>query len=316
MFPQAANSPLNNPLTRALAGSNLAFGRLACDGNHVLEYHAAYGTFIEVNGSIVDISTALTNNIAGDQLINADGEENGFTPSASTLYYAYVSNAAAIDAPSSLRLSASAPDVATAGLWAGIPYLTAPGPTTSNGQNWRYVGSVYIDASVQVTDTVTARHVANYYNRLPRSIYVAPQYSNNNAQTTYAFNSATFAIVAADALATFVTPIGFNTTDRAEPTLFANASFVFSARGAAAGAYGISVDSTTSPTVARSTAALSTAGLAVSIAWTDSLGAEGLHTVRMLGMSGGVADTIVADLARNGSASDPAATVLTGWVLS
>lgn len=92
---------------------------------------------LRVNGENIDISTALTCTTS-NYLVAADGSDSGAAPAAaSTLYYAYVSNSQA-SVPSVLRLSATAP---TNG------YLGASGAA-----HYRFVGAVYLDASLQIAE--------------------------------------------------------------------------------------------------------------------------------------------------------------------
>lgn len=91
---------------------------------------------IAVNNELVSVATPFTCDTT-DNLITAIGADAGSGPSASTLYYAYVSNSQASFAPSDLRLSATAP---TAGYLAG----------SGNGAHWRFVGAVATDGSTQL----------------------------------------------------------------------------------------------------------------------------------------------------------------------
>jgi len=97
------------------------------------------GKKLFVNNELVDLSSAETCNVSGSpvNLIASDGTDASASPSASTLYYAYMSNSQASYAASSLRLSATAP---TDG------YLASSG----NGAHWRFVGAVYLDGSTQI----------------------------------------------------------------------------------------------------------------------------------------------------------------------
>jgi hypothetical protein len=92
--------------------------------------------YVVVNGEQVDLSAPLTNDLTADNTITAAGADSGSTPSASTLYYHYLSNSSASPFPEELRLCATAP---TNG------YLGAAG----NAANWRHIGSSTLNGSTQ-----------------------------------------------------------------------------------------------------------------------------------------------------------------------
>lgn len=87
--------------------------------------------------NVLETITSLTTDVSSDNAIAADGTDSGSTPSASTLYYIYISNSLASYAAQSIRLSTTAP---TNG------YLGASG----NAKNWRFLGACYLDAATQM----------------------------------------------------------------------------------------------------------------------------------------------------------------------
>lgn len=138
---------------------------------------AAYGgQYVEVAGTMVDVSTALTLTTS-DGLINAAGAQTATTPAASaTLYGVYLS------AAGTLRLSTTATPTTVS----GVPYLTAA------GSDWRFVGWVKTNATPNFVDTVASRLVINYYNKRPLTGMVIPAYADADSQTTYTTTSTTF----------------------------------------------------------------------------------------------------------------------------
>jgi len=96
--------------------------------------------YVMVSGKKVDVSTAVENDITAVELIDSSGAETGSTPSASTTYYAYLSNS---EATLSEQLRLSATDHTNG-------YLAT---------NWRYLGSVLLDATPEI-DTITDYQVA------------------------------------------------------------------------------------------------------------------------------------------------------------
>lgn len=95
--------------------------------------------FLIVNNLLVDLSTPLENDVSADNLIDAAGADASATPSASTLYYAYISNSAALPFPEELRLSATTPTNGYLG--------------SGNAAEWRFVGAAYLDGSTQIANT-------------------------------------------------------------------------------------------------------------------------------------------------------------------
>ena len=55
----------------------------------------------------------------------------------------------------------------------------------SSGLTRRYLGTLRASAANQTADTATSRFLANYYNRVQKSLMANPGYSNNALDTTY-----------------------------------------------------------------------------------------------------------------------------------
>jgi len=123
----------------AIEMDSLTYGRLK--RNSTTQYQiepvsVGIKDFVYVNDERVDISTPKTNNMS-DNLLTATGTDSGGSAAGSTLYNSYLSNSLASYAPSSLRLSATAPT---------NRYLAASG----NGANWLFVGALETDGSTQI----------------------------------------------------------------------------------------------------------------------------------------------------------------------
>lgn len=312
-------SPANSPLDDAVARHEVNGGYLTAAGVH-LYLVASTSDVIEINGELIDLYLSNpTTRFDTDNTIDVDGNDTTTLPAINTLYYVYCSNVAANDvyAGQSLRLSTSAPTLTSGAQWPACPYLN----NTGNGKNWRYVGVVYLvddgGGNPTTADTPAQRLVANHYNRRPRPLFACAGYADANSQTTYSFNSATWAQINAAAKVQFLVSQPKTDATFASGTDFAHVvgNFVVSATPAAVTQWGLGLDSTTDPSASASIAA-SAANSSVSVAldMTTGIDRAGVTTVYQLGMSNG-ASTVVADQARNGAAADPPATYLTGWVL-
>jgi len=124
----------------AIEMDSLTYGRLK--RNSTTQYQIepvspGIKDFVYVNDERVDISTPKTNNMS-DNLLTATGTDSGGAAAIDTLYNSYLSNSSASYAPSSLRLSATAPT---------NRYLAASG----NGANWLFVGALETDGLTQIT---------------------------------------------------------------------------------------------------------------------------------------------------------------------
>lgn len=248
------------------------------------------------NGEVVEVNLAMAL-LTTDNLIDADGDDAGAGGmAASTLFYVYVSNGGATFAPNQMRASATAPTVVE-----GVYYLGASG----NAANWRFLAFVATDAAAELRDDPAARLVVNYYNRRPLSLFACPAYVDDNAQTTYALNTAAFA------------PINGGTGDsvtwisNGEDAAWLQADAHFSSAGASTAYVGVGFDSTTTPDdvgACRSSGQSTTTGLAKTLA-------AGVHVAHLLACTQGTAYSVVADTARFGSSADPSATALSGWCM-
>ena len=54
------------------------------------------------------------------------------------------------------------------------------------------LGTVYTTSTTATEDSEVNRYVSNVYNQVPRSLFTCPGYNNNNASSTYTFNSTTW----------------------------------------------------------------------------------------------------------------------------
>ncbi len=129
---------------------------------------AGKSKLIEIDGEYVSLASAKSVSTS-DNIIAADGTDSGSGPAANQILYAYVSNSQVTYAPSSLRLSATAP---TNG------YLASSG----NGRNWRHVGWARTNTSTQFPAN---GHVVSRFNmmfdNIGNSITANEWFSNTQA---------------------------------------------------------------------------------------------------------------------------------------
>lgn len=193
----AANRKMSMAEIRAYMAEHVCLLRLNYNSATQLLLSPFSGDHIEINGKIVSFSTGVTCASTANR-ITSTGADAGAALSSNTLYYAYVSNADASYAASSLRLSTVAPT----GLYSGYGLTTALAANiyddfylggSGNALNWRFVGLVRTNASGQFSDSLTERFVRSYYNRKPFALFSSPGYNNNNAQNTWTSTSGTFA---------------------------------------------------------------------------------------------------------------------------
>lgn len=282
--------------------ADLAFGafqvRLSWIAANEIDVVPVQGYRVQIGRQLVQVESGEFDVVLdnSDTTIDASGIDTTSIPAASTLHYAYLSNALATDAPLEIRLSETAPS-----LLDGVYYLG----TSGNAQNWRFAGWVYVNASQEFTDHETARHVVNYYHRVPKRLFTCPEYADDNADTTYAINLAAFA------------PINGGTGDSltwistGEDATELSAHLRLSAASGTAVMVGPGFDSSADPAV---TAALRSIGQTATAVEARTL-ATGLRTGYLLCCTQTTANTVLADHARFGAAADPAATYLVGWCM-
>lgn len=264
------------------------------------------GSLIEVNGEILDVGAGIAY-ATSSNLINSTGGNASATPSSSTLYYVYLSNSLASYAPSSLRLSTTAPTGLNGASTTATPddfYLA----TSGNGRNWRFVGLVYTNSSAQFVNTALRRFVASYYNRLNHSLFTSPAYSDGN--TASSFTSASTSWARANA----------GTGSTIEWLSFGDEAMSLKVRSLAGNSgagnatrIGIGIDSTTS---ARVEAAHNGGTTVISIAgdFDDLTPSPGYHYAEFLVNVSAGTGTYYVDDARNGASADPYTSYLSGTV--
>lgn len=280
-----------------LVGSNLAIARAGVFGARIQRGGGGstltvqqVGPDVEINGTQIpagNISGLILTNT--DHLLNNDGSDSGAAPVANTLAYVYMS-------AGTLVWSASAPARNSSGIY----YLGAAG----TGPNYRFVGMVWVNGTSTFDDDTTNRGVFNYYNRLLADILLRPGYTDDNANTTYALNSATFVALNAGtgATASYVT-FGDMQTEF-------DSNFVCTPGGVNDVFLGIGFDSTTD-CIANATIKAGAVTTSVGVSYYTQ--SSGRHTVTLVGASNGAA-TIIGDFARHGAVHDPVGTYLIGRV--
>ncbi|HBY60992.1 MAG TPA: hypothetical protein DEH78_14310, partial [Solibacterales bacterium] len=201
---------------RGICGGRLSY----FDGSNI-RFAPYLSPFIEIDGDLVDIGPEHDTHINGiwchinDKLIDSQGHETASAPSASTTYYAYVCSPRAGFGESGLsyaavttgqmrpqgprlRLSATAP--VSLPKWVNgktNTYLPGSPPLiglkylgmTDRARCWRYVGLVRTSATPTFEDSVTQRFVANFHNRVRKSM-VATDGTNSWTYTTATWRQA------------------------------------------------------------------------------------------------------------------------------
>lgn len=239
-------------------------------------------------------SVSNTANLCDDQGNAAPG-----TPSASTLYYAYLVGIG--DLAGTLALSQIAPTSNN-----GVLVLKS---STPEGCASAFVGLVYMNSAGEFQDDDGFRGVASYYYRRAKRLQLRPGYTNNNAQTNLAaFNSATFARVNGGTGDTG-TYLSFG-----EDAAHFVATFCSNAALTAQLLVGIGDSSNTTPAAVACIGNAAVAGSSACVSYVAAPSSMSVQTVTMLAMSNGANVTFVADYARTGAAADPAATQLSGVV--
>jgi hypothetical protein len=163
-------------------------------------------------------------------------------------------------------------------------------------------------ATPDFVDSLTQRFVANYENQLPRSMLCCPGYANGGTQTTIAPANVTFARLNA----------GTNDTlewlsDGYSGVLLAQNVVVVAGTAAGTSQWGIGIDSIVNCAIAAQVAAA-----AVNVnapCHYATIPNAGYHFAAMLAATG-LGATFACDLVRAGSAADPIATHLAGFVLA
>jgi hypothetical protein len=287
--------PLAEAVDKALAGSSSVShvfqGRMQRDSATAISIQRYTGDVCMVAGVPVSLTDAGISCTTSNSLIDANGNETGAAPGTSTLYYVYLSKGG------QLRLSATAPTLADGGY-----YLGAASRTTK----WRFVGWVRTNSSTQFVNDTTDRLVINYHNRRPLPLLVAPAYNDNNALTSYTTTSTTFTAANAGTGATgSYIANGEDAVDLSVVALVANS-------GAQNTVVGLGDNSSSAAVVEAASFGTSASTISCRHASTPS---SGYRTAVLLVRVTGGTGTYYADDARGGSAADPKATYLTGWVM-
>lgn len=263
------------------------------------------GNLIWINGQYLDLSAVSVECNFTDALIDADGLDAGVSPGAQICYYAYVSNNVATFAPQTLRLSTFQPTEL-----GGVLYLG----TSGNAANWRFAGLVGTWAST-FKDEDQFRLVGNYYNRVPRRLFVNPGYVNDNANTTISVNTASYQPVNGGT-SDFVAFVGWGGVVPDVVNLHAiYSSGVIGANSLRVGIAGALDVGAPGQVLAASafTAAAQNTEVTVVVPYVCD---TGINVATMMAYSQSVASTLIVDRTRNGNVADPPSTFLAGTVLA
>ena len=258
------------------------------------------GSKVIVSGVPVVIPSAGLSRDVADNLINSTGADAGGAPVVSTLYYVYISNVRASFSPESIRLSSQAPSVVN-----GVRYLGSSG----NALNWRFVGWIQTDSTPQFVSSRQNRAIINCYNKERLSLFVCPDYVDDDAFTVWSFNNGTWARANPGGGQDYWVNFISNGEDAVNVNLTGSLDLVVPL---GAGALGLGVDTVTSAEV--SSIGYQSDQVAVQCAIDRILG-EGAHLINMLCVNFNTAVgavNVYADSPRLGAAADPAMTYLSG----
>jgi hypothetical protein len=265
----------------------------------LLQYN---GNKVVVSGVTVVIpggGVGLQRNV-GDNLINGAGADAGSPGAASTLYYVYVSNSKSPFSPSSIRLSATAPQAVS-----GVLYLGAAG----NALNWRFVGWVRTNATPQFESSDANRWIVNWYNRLSLSIMANPAYNDGAGEVTYALNTNPFVELNGG--------VGsrVNFIANGEDAVDLEGIYVLQSVSGTTAFLGLGIDDVTGPEQAADMGAAGDVNPSASTRYCQAL-AEGTHFAALLGTSEGTLVTVRAQLAKGdfGGAHDIRCTMIRGII--
>jgi hypothetical protein len=303
-MPSAIKAQVQNPPASAAAGVTLAEAREGLWGYRFSRQSAnvlqadTVGPVSAFNGNVVQPGLVVSSDISTQDAMGNDALTTGATvaSSASTTFAVYW--CAAGDFAGGFGFSTAAPVIVD-----GLPLLNSAG----DGLNCLFLGWIRTSAAGALVDTVQDRLVVNYWNRRRTTLELCPNYTNDNAQTTYTRNSATWTTLTAAAASSQVSFIG-NGEDAAE----AVGTFVMTGLPAAVTPVGVGLSTTQPAGTGLIPANATNATVTVPIRWTPSSGA--LQTVYLLMANNTATCTFVADLARLGAAADPIATCLRGSI--
>lgn len=254
-------------------------------------------------GAILDVSglLALVIDLSTTNGMDATGASTGVlvTASVSTVFGVYYCLVG--DFVNSFGFIIGAPQFLDNGI-----YVAA---NSANGRKLLFLGWIRIDAARNLQDNVAQRLVINWYNRQNKPLILTPGYVNDNAATNLgALNTANWARINAGTGDT-----GEYIATGQDVVDFA-AHFVLGAVApAAAQVFGIGDNSNTAPVACTEMGSLAIARSSCTVRVT-MLPPVGYRTVTMLGRTGALATTLLADDGRNGAAADIPATSLYGDV--
>lgn len=266
-------------------------GRLQVDSTTQISLQQYAGGYVEVDGTPVPIGSGGIACAVTDGLVSSLGVATSTAPSSSTLYYAYVSSGG------ELRLSSTAPS-----LHRGSYYLG----TDAGAALWRFCGWVYVDGSTQFADDETNRHVANYYNRVRKSVVLTPGYNDNSAATSFATTSTSWALANGGTGATGSYVANGEDAVRLRlrtPAVNSGANDTYAGIGES------------SSTDAVAAGVFNGGALGMIAADYDFIPSASYRTVSMLIAVAGGTGTFYADLPRLGGSADPRGATLTAEVM-
>lgn len=266
-------------------------GRIQRDSTTALSLQQYEGDRVDVNGTMVGITSSGISLTTSDRIIDSTGSFSSTAITTSTLYYLYLGESGV------LRAATTAPT-----RYNGIYYLG----TTGGAVAWRFMGWARTNSSTQWVNDTTDRLVINYYNRLALPIYVRPGYSDGNTITTYTTTSTTWtsANAGSGSAGSYIA--------NGEDAVRFHLTSISAGSGAISVYSGIGDNSTTNAYSMTHSGNTTTMTNHCAMIYTPS---AGYRTVNLLVAVSGGTGTFTADYSRLGGSADPVGTQIAGVVM-
>lgn len=278
--------------------SDVCQGRIGAASTTTLRLSQHIGKIVVVGSSEVEIPDAGIDLTTSQPVVGADGLA-GSNPSASTTYHVYLAGPGARYRANGIVLSATAPTRLD-----GAYYLGASG----NPAQYRFLGWARTNASTQFTDSETARHVVNYYNRLHKTLLTCPGYNDNNTDNTWTTASTTWVKINGGTGST----VSYVANGEDGVSLHAFSSCANSGTTALT-QFGIGDNSATTAYSSATNVGTQSTSIYCGASFIPAVGWREAHFLARVSTGTG---TYVLDRIRGGGSSDPRASVLHGVVMA
>lgn len=147
------------------------------------------GDEVEIHGEMVTIPSGGIDLLNTDHTIDAAGADTGGAPGVTTRYNVYLANSLPAFGAGTVRLSTTSPSAVNGAMYLGL---------SGDALNWRHIGVVYTISNAgtpNFADSLLQRYVSNFYNKKPKRMYRAPNYSDGNSRTTIVIDNTTWAVI-------------------------------------------------------------------------------------------------------------------------